>query len=281
MTSSLTIATISCSNTRFSATTARPRPDIERNSTAYEEEASDWTTEFRREFNSLPPGSYTFRVWGRDAFGNVSGPVEMPFAIKSPPWLTWWAILFYVLATLALVYIGVRWRLRTLAQRNVLLEAGDCPANYRASAHRGRAAHFSAACAEANHAEERLPGEHEPRAADAAQRRSRVCAAARSNRIARPAERQKLAIIRRSGEHLLGLINDVLSLSKIEAGRLELNEQPFSPNELLGAVEAMTRVRADAKDLHFDVRIGAGFPPVVRGDDGKLRQVSSTCSGTP
>ena len=239
----------------------------------YEEAASEWTTEFRREFNSLPPGSYTFSVWGRDAFGNVSGPVDLPFTVMSPPWLTWWAILFYVLATLALVYIGVRWRLRTLAQRNVLLERAIAQRTVEL-AHTVDELRISQQLAQkANHAKSVFLANmsHELRTPlnavlGFAQLLDRTGSLG-------PPERHKVAIIRRSGEHLLGLINDVLSLAKIEAGRLELHEQPFSPNELFGAVEAMTRVRADAKDLHFDVMIGTGFPPVVYGDDGKLRQV--------
>lgn len=239
----------------------------------YEEAASDWTTEFRREFNSLPPGSYTFRVWGRDAFGNVSGPVDVPFTVNPPPWLTWWAILFYVLAIVALVYLGVRWRLRTLAQRNILLERAIAQRTVEL-AHTVDELRISQQLAQkANHAKSVFLANmsHELRTPLNA-----VLGFAqlldRTGSLGTP-ERHKVAIIRRSGEHLLGLINDVLSLAKIEAGRLELHEQPFSPVELFGAVEAMTRVRADAKDLHFDVKIGAGFPPVVYGDDGKLRQV--------
>lgn len=239
----------------------------------YEDEPSEWTTEFRREFNSLPANDYVFRVWGRDAVGNVTGPVEIPFSVLPPPWWSWWAISLYLLAALALGSFAVRWRLRSVSQRNVFLEAAIAERTtelartvdeLRVSQQEAQAANLAKSVFLANMSHElRTPLNA---VLGFAQLLDRVGTLGKS-------ERQKLAIIRRSGEHLLGLINDVLSLAKIEAGRLELNEHPYSPSELLAAVEAMTRVRADAKDLQLEVRIGSGFPRVVCGDDGKLRQV--------
>ncbi|HVR39871.1 MAG TPA: two-component regulator propeller domain-containing protein, partial [Thermoanaerobaculia bacterium] len=85
--------------------------------------------------------------------------------------------------------------------------------------------------------------------------------------------REGVTIIQRSGEHLLGLINDVLSISKIEAGRLSLDERPFDLGELLQSVVAMMRERAESKaiDVHFE--IDGTLPRGVLGDAGKLRQV--------
>src|SRR5262249_34036662 len=56
---------------------------------------SDWGTDSNRDYISLPPGDYRFRVWGRNAFGTISGPIEVPFTIRRAPWLTWWAMLLY------------------------------------------------------------------------------------------------------------------------------------------------------------------------------------------
>ena len=78
---------------------------------------SEWTADAKREFATLPSGDYTFRLWGRDYAGNVSGPLEVAFAVHPPPWHAWWAIVLYLLAAAALVLAGVRWRLRAHQRR--------------------------------------------------------------------------------------------------------------------------------------------------------------------
>lgn len=86
-------------------------------------------------------------------------------------------------------------------------------------------------------------------------------------------QRKNLAIIRRSGEHLLGLINDVLAISKIEAGHLNLAEHPFDLRLMLKSVHEMVRIRAEPKGLDLDFDLAPTLPQYVHGDEGKLRQV--------
>ncbi|HET7293965.1 MAG TPA: PAS domain S-box protein [Vicinamibacteria bacterium] len=86
-------------------------------------------------------------------------------------------------------------------------------------------------------------------------------------------DREHLAVINRSGEHLLGLINEVLSIAKIEAGQLSLTHDDFDLAALLAALEGMFRGRATAKGLAYAVQADGPLPPSVRGDDGKLRQI--------
>jgi signal transduction histidine kinase/ligand-binding sensor domain-containing protein/CheY-like chemotaxis protein len=88
-----------------------------------------------------------------------------------------------------------------------------------------------------------------------------------------PDEHQQLGIMRRSGEHLLRLINDVLSLARIESGRLTLDERPFPVRALLHEVQDMFRLAASRKGLALNLHVAPGLPELVRGDDGKLRQV--------
>ena len=82
-----------------------------------------------------------------------------------------------------------------------------------------------------------------------------------------------LKIICRSGEHLLALLNDVLDMSKIEAGRMELHPTTFNFSQFLGDLAAMLRLRAEAKGLRFDVLVGGDSVPYVTADEGKIRQV--------
>ncbi|MBI4747074.1 MAG: response regulator [Acidobacteria bacterium] len=90
----------------------------------------------------------------------------------------------------------------------------------------------------------------------------------------RPAEdREHLSYITHSGEHLLGLINDVLSIAKIESGRLTLTEQPFDLRELVSSLQDVFRLQVSDKGLKLQVEISSNIPTLVRGDAGKLRQV--------
>jgi signal transduction histidine kinase/FixJ family two-component response regulator len=82
-----------------------------------------------------------------------------------------------------------------------------------------------------------------------------------------------LGIVNRSGEHLLALINDVLDMSKIEAGRMELNPVTFHFPGLLREVAAMFRLRAEAKALGFEVFNETELPQYVIADEGRIRQV--------
>lgn len=88
-----------------------------------------------------------------------------------------------------------------------------------------------------------------------------------------PESRDNLQRIHRAGEHLLGLINHVLSLAKIEAGKLTLDLQPFPTDPFFKTIEDMTRVRTQAKGLDFSLKIGSPFPASLVGDSLKLRQV--------
>lgn len=84
---------------------------------------------------------------------------------------------------------------------------------------------------------------------------------------------EHLEIIGRSGEHLLSLIDDILSLSKIEAGRVSLNEQNFDLYHLLDTLAEMFRLKAEAKGLFLSVNRSPEVPPYIRADEVKLRQV--------
>ncbi|WP_338767219.1 PAS domain S-box protein [Massilia sp. METH4] len=88
-----------------------------------------------------------------------------------------------------------------------------------------------------------------------------------------PRQRDYLEKIRFAGEHLLGIIDDILDISKIEAGKLEIEEVQF---QLAQVVETLTTVvvpKAAAKELHLDIDIGPEVPPVLRGDPLRLGQV--------
>src|SRR6187397_3139647 len=88
-----------------------------------------------------------------------------------------------------------------------------------------------------------------------------------------PRQSQYLGTINRSGEHLLALINDILEMSKIEAGRTTLNLSTFDLRVLLKDLEMMFRVRTDEKRLSFSVEMVGDLPQYIVTDINKLRQV--------
>jgi PAS domain S-box-containing protein len=85
--------------------------------------------------------------------------------------------------------------------------------------------------------------------------------------------RDHLRTIHTSGQHLLELVNDILDLSKIEAGQLQLECVRCSPHEILAEVVSLLRVRAAEKNLKLEYRWNGGIPDAIRTDPARLRQV--------
>jgi PAS domain S-box-containing protein len=86
-------------------------------------------------------------------------------------------------------------------------------------------------------------------------------------------QKKHLQIVNRSGEHLLALINDILEISKIEAGRLSLNPAAFDLDAMLDEIETIYRMRTGEKSMCFLVERIGDLPGCVVGDENKLRQV--------
>ncbi|HBE59434.1 MAG TPA: hypothetical protein DEG17_17470 [Cyanobacteria bacterium UBA11149] len=88
-----------------------------------------------------------------------------------------------------------------------------------------------------------------------------------------PKQLHGLAVIEQCGQHLLTLLNDILDLSKVEAGKMELCLSDFQfPHFLQGIIE-MVQIRAEQKNLSFNFKPISPLPTIVRGDERRLRQV--------
>lgn len=87
------------------------------------------------------------------------------------------------------------------------------------------------------------------------------------------AQQENLAIIHHSGKSLLTLIDDILELSKIEAGKVTLNETAFDLRQLLAEVEDLFRLRALDKALSLEFAWSEGVPQCIRSDRVRVRQV--------
>ena len=86
-------------------------------------------------------------------------------------------------------------------------------------------------------------------------------------------QKRGLEVIQRSGQHLLTLINDILYIAKIEAGKLNLEFSDLFLASFLENLEAMIRIRCQQKGIDFEHQILSELPTVVRGDETRLRQL--------
>jgi len=93
------------------------------------------------------------------------------------------------------------------------------------------------------------------------------------------ARAEGLARVERSGRHLLAIINDLLDISEIDVGRLDLRVSEFSPLALLQEVLAPLRLRAQARALQLEVEFLTPVPAEIRGDPQRLGQVLAKLIG--
>jgi PAS domain S-box-containing protein len=88
-----------------------------------------------------------------------------------------------------------------------------------------------------------------------------------------PEQQESLEIISSSGEHLLALINDILDMSKIEAGKITCQHESLDLHALLDSLMDMFQLQARTKNLHLDIQCEPNVPTHIKTDGGKLRQV--------
>ncbi len=88
----------------------------------------------------------------------------------------------------------------------------------------------------------------------------------------KPEQQERLKIINRSGEHLLSLINNILEMSKIEAGQTTLNETDFDLHTILQDMQDMFCLKVQKKGIQFVLEPDSDLPQYIYADEGKLRQ---------
>lgn len=85
--------------------------------------------------------------------------------------------------------------------------------------------------------------------------------------------KEKLEIINRSGEHLLSMINDVLDMSKIESGQIQLEEETFDLHQMFKTIASMIQLRTNKKGINFSIIQSPALPHSIIADQVKLRQI--------
>jgi signal transduction histidine kinase/CheY-like chemotaxis protein len=238
----------------------------------YDSQWSPWSSELYRDYTNLAAGDYQFMVRSRDLQGNeqLSTPLHIHIAhawYASP--LAWLA---YLLALCALLYLLLKWRTRQLLAEKQLLTAQV----------QQRTAHLQQAMQQLQHAKQ---------AAESATAAKSEFLANMSHELRTPlnavlgfaelaqhsndyaSQHSYLAKIRAAGKILLSIINDILDFSKIEAGMLELDEAPFSPQEMLTQVTDMFSAQFEQKGLAFTLQVDGELPTHLTGDALRLSQV--------
>jgi signal transduction histidine kinase/ligand-binding sensor domain-containing protein len=225
----------------------------------------DWImsgTEHSAVYTNLDPGTYTFHVRGdnRDGIWDERGTSFMLTVL--PPWYrTWWAYgLFALVAGLAAaLYMrslgDQRRRLeRTVAVRTAELRAAKDRAEQSERVKQQFLANMS----------------HEIRTP----MNAIVGMTGILRREPHPPEQQPyLDAIASSSENLVAIVNDILDLSRIEAGRLPLENVTMDVRTVLNGVQEVMRYRAEEKGLRFTTNVAADVPPDLVGDPVRLNQV--------
>jgi PAS domain S-box-containing protein len=92
-------------------------------------------------------------------------------------------------------------------------------------------------------------------------------------------QREYVETVRDAGDHLLALVNDILDLSRIEAGALELESADFDLDHALRSAVRLLRVQAEAKGLFLEATVAPEVPRILRGDAMRLRQILFNLAG--
>ena len=97
--------------------------------------------------------------------------------------------------------------------------------------------------------------------------------------VVEPEQLTAVTTIKQNGEYLIGIINDILDLSKIEAGRLEVERVQCSPCQILSEVVSLMCVRAKAKNLPLEIEYDGPIPQTIQSDPTRLRQILINLTG--
>ncbi len=222
---------------------------------------SEWSQASPRssfEFTNLIDGAYTFEVRAVNEAGLVSEPVAHAFRILPPWYRTPWAYAGFAAALAAAVFGYVRFHERRIRARNQQLES--------------LVDKRTAELVKANAAkDEFLAGiSHEIR--NPMNGVIGIATVIDSSRFD-PTTKQHMAQLRHCATHLSGLLEDILDYSRLQAGAVELNPQPFDLLEMTEAISAITAAESERHGIPLEIAVSPAVPRRLIGDLARLRQI--------
>ncbi|MEZ5275195.1 MAG: ATP-binding protein [Opitutaceae bacterium] len=242
------------------------RPVIESRLEGYEDGWVPAGPERVREFTNLPEGDYVFRVRAGNEIGQEAEAEPFAFRVRPPWYRTWWSYAAYGLLGLGVLWAVVRWRLASSRRENERLERviAERTADLKVARDQADEANQAKSMFLANMSHElRTPLNGILGYAQIMEADLRLD----------ERNRERVKVVRSSGDHLLKLINEVLDLSKVEAGQMELYAQAFDLRVLVERTSRLFQPRVREKGLVFEVGVSETLPSRVRGDEQKIGQV--------
>jgi signal transduction histidine kinase/DNA-binding response OmpR family regulator len=218
-------------------------------------------------YTNLDAGNYVFRGQGTNEVGVWSEEGVTPGITILPPWwATWWFRSLVGLFFVALAVSAYSYRVRSLHKRNLELkmQVNQRTREFLVAKVKAEAANHAKSIFLENMSHElRTPLNAILGYADILKSKTETTSSSYAG----------LDIIKHSGEYLLTLINDILDLAKIEAGKLELVPAPFQLDIFLQLIIGIIKSRAESKDLSLTYESLSPLPAVVVADETRLRQV--------
>lgn len=210
------------------------------------------------EFSNLSEGAYRFEARTINAAGMLSEPAVFSFRVLPPWYRSKPAYVAYALALVFGIWGLIRFRERRIRERNERLEA---LVEVR-----------TAELVKANAAkDEFLAGvSHEIR-----NPMNGVIGIAESLKTTGldAENRRKFALLRQCANHLSSLLEDILDVSKVQAGVIELDPKPFDLHELVDAITAMTAADSEKYGIPVEIAVSPGVPRHLHGDPRRIRQI--------